>query len=289
MSTTSVVEDFVEVGGAKVHLLKGGEGPPLLFLHSIEGNLGWLPWMERIAESATVYAPTHPGFGVSERPELLESVSDMARFYLWFIQEMGLESVSLVGHFLGGWIAAEMATMSPSVLRNLVLVDAAGVRPKNAEIADIFLLGEEETTRRAFHDASSVPGYASLFERDLSPEEREAGNRTCTTEVSSGYCNESTCRHLWSGELMTRSSQWTQDARYMKRFRGRAWRSSESAVTCRTWRSRMSSPGWCWNYWPKAERSQPANQLWTETSVRVETRPRYRRCLLSLAGRAALP
>jgi pimeloyl-ACP methyl ester carboxylesterase len=198
MSTTSVVEDFVEVGGAKVHLLKGGEGPPLLFLHSIEGNLGWLPWMERIAESATVYAPTHPGFGVSERPELLESVSDMARFYLWFIQEMGLESVSLVGHFLGGWIAAEMATMSPSVLRNLVLVDAAGVRPKNAEIADIFLLGEEETTRRAFHDASSVPGYAGLFERDLSPEEREARVRS----------REMTTRLSWKPYMYDRSLIW---------------------------------------------------------------------------------
>lgn len=173
MTTASVVEEFVEVGGAKVHLLRGGDGPPLLFLHSIEGNLGWLPWMDRVAESATVYAPTHPGFGASERPELLESVSDMARFYLWMIQELGLEGVTLVGHFLGGWIAAEMATMSPGILSKLVLVDAAGVRPDEGEIADIFLLGEEETTRLAFHNADSVPAYAEIFERDLSPEERE--------------------------------------------------------------------------------------------------------------------
>ena len=54
----------------------------------------------------------------------------MARFYLWMIQELGLEGVTLVGHFLGGWIAAEMATMSPGSLGSLVLVDAAGVRPR---------------------------------------------------------------------------------------------------------------------------------------------------------------
>ena len=72
--------------------------------------------MEEVSKSATVYAPTHPGFGRSERPEFLESVSDMARFYLWMIQELRLEEVTLVGHFLGGWIAAEMATMSPGSL-----------------------------------------------------------------------------------------------------------------------------------------------------------------------------
>ena len=198
MTTISVTEESVEVGGSKVHLLRGGDGPPLLFLHSIEGNLGWLPWMEEVSKAATVYAPTHPGFGRSERPEFLESVSDMAKFYLWMIQEMGLGQVSLVGHFLGGWIAAEMAVMAPDILRNLVLVNAAGVRPENGEIADIFLLGEEETIRLAFHDAESVPGYADLFERELSPEERE--NHVRGREMTTRLC--------WKPYMYDRSLEW---------------------------------------------------------------------------------
>lgn len=198
MSTTSVVEEFVEVGGAKIHLLRGGKGPPLLFLHSIEGNLGWLPWMERVADSTAVYAPTHPGFGMSERPELLESVSDMARFYLWMIQELELREVTLVGHFLGGWIAAEIAVMNPGILRSLILVDAAGVRPEVGEIADVFLLGEEETTKRTFYNAASVAGYAELFERDLSPEEREMRIRN----------REMTTRLCWKPYMYDRSLGW---------------------------------------------------------------------------------
>jgi len=198
MTTTSVVEEFVEVGGAKIHLLKGGDGPPLLFLHSIEGNLGWLPWMEEVSKSATVYAPTHPGFGRSERPEFLESVSDMARFYLWMIQELGLERVTLVGHFLGGWIAAEMATMSPGSLGSLVLIDSAGVRPEEREVADIFLLGEDETTKLSFHDAASVPGYSDLFERELSTEERELRIRG----------REMTTRLCWKPYMYDRSLEW---------------------------------------------------------------------------------
>ncbi len=198
MTTTSVVEEFVEVGGSKLHLLKGGDGPPLLFLHSIEGNLGWLPWIEEVSKSATVYAPTHPGYGRSERPEFLESVTDMARFYLWMIQEMGLKGVTIAGHFLGGWIAAEMATMSPGSLNGLVLVDAAGVRPREGEIADIFLLGEEETTRLSFHDAANVPGYADLFERELSTEERELQIRG----------RKMTTRLCWKPYMYDRSLEW---------------------------------------------------------------------------------
>ena len=186
MSAT-VSDERVQIAGASVHTLKGGSGAgaPVVFLHSIEGNLGWLPWMDAIAQSAPVYAPTHPGFGESERPDWLESVSDMARFYLWMFQEMGLDRVSLVGHFLGGWIAAEMATMNPGILQSLTLVDTAGVRPRDGEIADVFLLGEEETLRRSFHDAAGVPNYAALFPADPTPEEREARiiNREMTTRL----------------------------------------------------------------------------------------------------------
>lgn len=187
MGMIGTTEERVRVGGVDVHMLKGGSGTgaPVVFLHSIEGNLGWLPWMETIAESATVYAPTHPGFGESERPDWLESVSDMARFYLWMLQEMGLDRVSLVGHFLGGWIAAEMAVMNPGILESLTLVDTAGVRPRDGEIADVFLLGEEETLRRSFHDAASVPGYDALFGGEQAPERREASiaNREMTTRL----------------------------------------------------------------------------------------------------------
>ncbi len=198
MTTTSVAEEFVEVGGAKVHLVRGGDGPPLLFLHSIEGNLGWLPWMEEVSKSSTVYAPTHPGFGRSERPEFLESVSDMARFYLWMIQELRLDGVTLVGHFLGGWIASEMATMSPESLGSLILIDSAGVRPEEGEIADIFLLGEDETTRLSFHDAANAPGYSELFERDLSPKELEMRVRG----------REMTTRLCWKPYMHDRSLVW---------------------------------------------------------------------------------
>ncbi len=67
------VESFVEAAGGKVHVLKGGAGKPVLVLHHDVGNPGWLPFHAELARSFTVYAPSHPGFGKSERPEWMRS------------------------------------------------------------------------------------------------------------------------------------------------------------------------------------------------------------------------
>jgi pimeloyl-ACP methyl ester carboxylesterase len=176
-------EFFVEVAGAKIHLLKGGQGKPLVVLHSVEGNLGWLSYHRSLAQHFTVYAPTYPGFGLSQRPPWLENLSDLAHFYLWLLQELGLEKVSLVGHFMGGWLAAEMAVRCPHIVDQLILVDAAGIQPRKGEIVDIFLLGQEATRKLTYFDPQQVPEYQELFGRKLSTEERELQTQNQETAI----------------------------------------------------------------------------------------------------------
>ena len=173
MANLEPLKEFVEIAGAKIHLLKGGQGKPVVVLHSVEGNLGWLSYHRSLAQHFTVYAPTHAGFGLSQRPPWLETLSDLARFYLWLLQELDLEKVSLIGHFVGGWIAAEMAVMCPHIVDHLILVDAAGIQPQGGEITDIFLLGQEETRKLTYFDPQQVPEYQELFGRKLSGEEKE--------------------------------------------------------------------------------------------------------------------
>ena len=48
---------FVDVRGRKTQLLTGGQGPPLLYLHSAAGETDWTRWHEALAEQFTVYAP----------------------------------------------------------------------------------------------------------------------------------------------------------------------------------------------------------------------------------------
>jgi pimeloyl-ACP methyl ester carboxylesterase len=173
VNTGSPSEEYVTVAGARIHLRRGGQGRPLVWLHSVEGDLGWLQSHRLLAERFTVYAPTYPGFGASERPPWLETVADLARFNLWLLQELGLERVILAGHFLGGWLAAEMAVMCPHVVDRLVLVDAAGLKPETGEILDIFLYGVAETRRLSFFDAEQAPEYAAHFGRERTSAEKE--------------------------------------------------------------------------------------------------------------------
>lgn len=179
MSDSTVSESNLEVAGATIHLLKAGTGSPILSLHSVEGNLGFPPYLDALSRSSCVYAPTHPGFGASERPEWLESIADLARFYLWMLQDLEIEKVHLVGGFMGGWIAAEMAVMCPQVLHSLTLIGTAGVRPSEGQIADIFLLGEEEATALAIGDSDLLTAAIEPEDPFVRLRGREMTTRLC--------------------------------------------------------------------------------------------------------------
>jgi len=186
MAASAFESNSITVGGARIQYLVGGKGAPLLWLHGSEGSLGWLRIHDELAHNFTVYVPTHPGFAGSERPPWLESFLDLSRFYLWILQELGITRATLAGHFIGGWLAAEMSVMSPQLAERLVLVDAAGVRPRDSDITDIFLHGGEGTRRLSFFDVKRVVDYELLFGSKPSPEEREA--HVINREAATRYC-----------------------------------------------------------------------------------------------------
>ena len=74
---------------------------------------------------------------------------------------------------MGGWLAAEMAAMYPASLSRMVLVGAAGMKPRNAEIADIFLLSDGEVDALRFYDTAQVPDYDALFGQEPTDEARQ--------------------------------------------------------------------------------------------------------------------
>jgi pimeloyl-ACP methyl ester carboxylesterase len=170
-------EERIHVGDIEVQAWVGGRGAPLLVLHGAGANRGWLRWVDLVAERYTVWAPTHPGFGASGDAEWMEGVDDLARFYLWFIEAAGLGRPHVLGHSLGGWAAAEMATMSPGALDRLVLVSAEGLKPERGEILDVFYHSDAELRDLIVHDPASVPEWAELFGRAPTPAERQEAER----------------------------------------------------------------------------------------------------------------
>ena len=99
--------------------------------------------------------PVHPGWGLhSERAEWMRSVRDLAVLYRLLLAERDLNSVHLLGLGFGGWIAAEMATMSPREVNKLVLVGAMGIQPESGFILDMAVEGYLDYARAFFHDPS---------------------------------------------------------------------------------------------------------------------------------------
>ncbi|HSA89804.1 MAG TPA: alpha/beta fold hydrolase, partial [Burkholderiales bacterium] len=145
-------EAFVEVDGCKTHLRRGGAGAPLLYLHGASGAPAVLPFMEKLAQRFDVLVPEHPGYGLSEEPEWLENIHDMAYFYLDLLKLLKLENVTLVGSSMGGWIAMEMAVRDTSRMKALVLSSPVGVAAPGARTADTFLMSPEELVRNLFFD-----------------------------------------------------------------------------------------------------------------------------------------
>jgi pimeloyl-ACP methyl ester carboxylesterase len=147
---------MLEVRGTRIRVLRGGSGPPLIFLHGASGHVGWLPFLERLSQSFDVLAPEHPGFGASDDPRWLDRPSDLACFYLDMIDALKLDGVHLIGTSLGGWIAAELAVRNTSRLASLTLVCAVGIAANGAPIDDMFRMSAEENARRFYFDPGRV-------------------------------------------------------------------------------------------------------------------------------------
>lgn len=170
-------EETIRVGGIDVHTWIGGQGEPLLVLHGAGGNRGFTRATRAIAEHYTVWAPTHPGFGASGDAEWMEGIADLARFHLWFIEAAGLGTPHVLGHSIGGWTAAEMATMSPGAIGKLILVSPAGLKPETGEILDVFFYSPAQLRDMMIHDPRSVPEWDELFGRPPTPAELDVVER----------------------------------------------------------------------------------------------------------------
>jgi pimeloyl-ACP methyl ester carboxylesterase len=134
---------------------RGGDGPPVLVLHHDIGAPAREAFADALARTFTVFAPSHPGYDGSPRPEWMRSVRDVAVAYQGRLVPHEPATVTLVGLGFGGWIAAEMATMAPRFFRRLVLVGAMGIKPERGEIADQALLSYIDYVRLGFADPAA--------------------------------------------------------------------------------------------------------------------------------------
>jgi pimeloyl-ACP methyl ester carboxylesterase len=135
-----------------VRVYQGGDGPDLLFLHGAGGVLPDDPFLARLSQTFRVTAPLLPGYEDSEGSEHLRDMLDFTlhTFDAW--RELELTDPLVVGHSMGGMIAAEMAAVSPAEIHRLVLLCPAGLWLDADPIADLFATLPFELPELLFHD-----------------------------------------------------------------------------------------------------------------------------------------
>ena len=115
---TPIQRRFVSINGRQVHYRIAGRGPVLLLIHGIGDNSStWEPIMTRLASKYTVIAPDMLGHGFSDKPRADYSVAAFANGVRDLLWVLGHERVTVVGHSLGGGVAA-LATLLLQEHRN---------------------------------------------------------------------------------------------------------------------------------------------------------------------------
>src|ERR1041385_4658065 len=113
--------------GKRCRVLEAGSGAPTVFFHGAGGLLRDNPFLDRLAQRYHVFAPELPGYGESTGEELLEDMLDFTLHGWDVVDALGVDRPSLVGHSMGGMIAAEMACISPERPASLSLIAPAGL------------------------------------------------------------------------------------------------------------------------------------------------------------------
>lgn len=154
----------LKVGGLEAQVTAKGGGEPLVYLHGAFGYQAWHPFLDRLAENFRVYAPLHPGFGENAVVDEIDDVLDLALYHYDLLDALGLDAPSVVGHFIGGMIAAEMAAIRPGSVGRLALVAPAGIWRDDAPGVDYFATPMDELRGVLFADADSDVAKALLPE-----------------------------------------------------------------------------------------------------------------------------
>lgn len=125
------MEKDIEIGGMKLHYDETGpaDAPGVVLMH------GWGCDHTTVRSvAATLEGKLHvfsldlPGHGMSDEPPTAWGVDDFTRMVEEFIDRLGIDSPTLIGHSFGGRISILMASRRP--IKKMVLVDAAGIKPK---------------------------------------------------------------------------------------------------------------------------------------------------------------
>ena len=103
----------------------------VLFIHGLGSSADrWLDTPDALSLNQDLHAIALdlPGFGLSDKPVDIDyTIEEFIKVVAGFIRSLGIEKASIVGHSLGGYIAAQLAAEHRNLVDKLVLIDSSGM------------------------------------------------------------------------------------------------------------------------------------------------------------------
>jgi pimeloyl-ACP methyl ester carboxylesterase len=148
----------LDIDGVRTVVKAIGKGPAVIALHGAATIEGY-DWARGLADRFRVYLPFHPGFGESAEAPHIAGMQDMVVHNLRLVAALGLDRPHLVGHSMGGWMAAEIAAVAGERFGKLVLNAPAGLNHPDHRGADLSRIPPEEFPAYLAHDAVVAARY----------------------------------------------------------------------------------------------------------------------------------
>jgi pimeloyl-ACP methyl ester carboxylesterase len=115
-----------DLDGLLLHYLEEGQGPATVLVHGLGGFAeSWRHNVPELARHGRVIALDLPGFGRSGKPRRAYTLDFLAQALDRFLRALGVDTVRLVGHSLGGAVAARFALEHPGRVERLAFLGAA--------------------------------------------------------------------------------------------------------------------------------------------------------------------
>jgi pimeloyl-ACP methyl ester carboxylesterase len=125
VSRDDILNREATVNGIQIHYKIAGGGSPLLLLHgSPLTSRSWLRIMPALTKTHTVIAPDFRGYGQSKKPERGYEVQTMVEDLRQLLDQLGMKSVDIVGHDLGGIVAYVYAAKHGDEVSRLGIIEA---------------------------------------------------------------------------------------------------------------------------------------------------------------------
>ncbi len=133
------MNNLVAVADTSLHVVRRGQGPPLLLLVGLGGRADfWSGTIDHFADRFDCISFDHRKCGDSLPSDIRTTVAVMAADALALMDRLGIERADIIGHSLGGAIAQHIAVHAPERVNRLVLSASwAGPHPAFLALFDL--------------------------------------------------------------------------------------------------------------------------------------------------------